>query len=150
MSHITETIDVQVPLRTAYDQWTQFESFPHFMEGVEEVRQLTDTTNRWRVEVGGATREFTTEIVRQEPDSVIAWRTVAGETGHQGVVRFQPIDTDLTRVELDMDVEPDGFVEQAGDKLGFVSRRVKGDMRRFKEFIEARGAETGAWRGSVN
>lgn len=149
MSHITETIDVNVPLRTAYDQWTQFEQFPQFMEGVESVSQITDTTNRWRVEVGGATREFTTRIVQQQPDSMIAWQTVEGDTGHAGVVSFQPVGTGATRVELDMDVEPDGFVEQAGDKLGFISRRVKGDMKRFKEFIESRGSETGAWRGQV-
>lgn len=150
MSHITEAVEVQVPLQTAYDQWTQFESFPEFMEGVESVTQETDITNRWRVEVGGATREFTTQVVQQEPDSLIAWQTVAGETGHSGVVTFHPLSADLTRVELNMDVEPDGFVEQIGDKLGFISRRVKGDMLRFKEFIEGRGTETGAWRGTVS
>ena len=150
MSHITEAVEVQVPLQTAYDQWTQFESFPEFMEGVESVTQETDITNRWRVEVGGATREFTTQVVQQEPDSLIAWQTVAGETGHSGVVTFHPLAADLTRVELNMDVEPDGFVEQVGDKLGFISRRVKGDMLRFKEFIERRGSETGAWRGTVS
>lgn len=149
MSHITESVEVQVPLQTAYDQWTQFESFPEFMEGVQDVTQLTDRTNRWRVEVGGATREFTTEIVQQEPDSLIAWKTVEGDTGHSGVVTFHPLDTGMTRVELDMDVEPEGFIEQAGDKLGFINRRVKGDMQRFKDFIEARGSETGAWRGEV-
>lgn len=150
MSHITETVEVNVPLQTAYDQWTQFESFPEFMEGVESITQVTDTTNRWRVEVGGATREFTTQIVQQQPDSLIAWQTVEGDTGHSGVVTFHPMSTEVTRVDLDMDVEPEGFVEQVGDKMGFISRRVKGDMERFKEFIERRGTETGAWRGSVS
>jgi uncharacterized membrane protein len=149
MSNIKESVDVDVPVRTAYDQWTQFESFPSFMEGVESVVQLTDTTNRWKVEVGGATREFTTEIAEQEPDMRIAWRTIDGDSGHAGVVTFHKLTDTTTRVNLDMDVEPEGFVEQLGDKLGFISRRVKGDMARFKEFIESRGSETGAWRGTV-
>lgn len=149
MSNIKQSVDVEVPIRVAYDQWTQFETFPQFMEGVESIEQVTDTTNRWNVEVGGVTRSFTTEIVEQEPDMRVAWKTVEGETGHAGVVTFHRLSDTTTRVNLDMDVEPEGFVEQAGDKLGFISRRVKGDMQRFKEFIEARGAETGAWRGSV-
>jgi uncharacterized membrane protein len=149
MSNIKESVDVDVPIRVAYDQWTQFESFPEFMEGVESVEQLTDTTNQWTVEVGGATRRFTTEIVEQAPEMRIAWRTIGGDTGHAGVVTFHKLDDSRTRVNLDMDVEPDGFVEQVGDKLGFVSRRVKGDMQRFKQFIESRGSETGAWRGTV-
>jgi len=149
MSNISESIDVDVPVRTAYDQWTQFETFPQFMEGVVSIDQITDTTNRWKVEVGGATREFTTEIVQQEPDMRIAWTTVAGETGHAGVVTFHRLSDTSCRVHLDMDIEPEGFVEQIGDKLGFVSRRVKGDMKSFKEFIEGRGDETGAWRGTV-
>ena len=149
MSNISESIDVDVPVRTAYDQWTQFETFPQFMEGVVSIDQITDTTNRWKVEVGGATREFTTEIVQQEPDMRIAWTTVAGETGHAGVVTFHRLSDTRCRVHLDMDIEPEGFVEQIGDKLGFVSRRVKGDMKSFKEFIEGRGDETGAWRGTV-
>ena len=149
MSHIKESVDVDVPVRVAYDQWTQFESFPQFMEGVESITQLTDTTNRWKVEVGGATREFTTEITEQEPDMRIAWRTIDGDTGHAGVVTFHHLSDTTTRVNLDMDVEPEGFVEQLGDKLGFISRRVHGDMERFKTFIESRGHETGAWRGQV-
>jgi uncharacterized membrane protein len=149
MSNIKESIDVDVPVRVAYDQWTQFESFPQFMEGVESITQLTETTNRWKVEVGGATREFTTEITEQEPDMRIAWRTIDGDTGHAGVVTFHHLSDTSTRVNLDMDVEPEGFIEQVGDKLGFISRRVAGDMKRFKEFIESQGSETGAWRGQV-
>ena len=149
MSNIKESVDVDVPVRVAYDQWTQFETFPQFMEGVESIEQLTDTTNRWKVEVGGATREFTTEITEQEPDMRIAWRTIDGQTGHAGVVTFHHLSDSTTRVNLDMDVEPEGFIEQVGDKLGFVSRRVAGDMKRFKEYIESRQSETGAWRGTV-
>ena len=149
MSNIKQSVDVDVPVRTAYDQWTQFETFPQFMEGVESITQLSSTTNEWTVEVGGATRRFTTEIVQQEPDMRIAWRTIDGDTGHAGVVTFHKLSDTTTRVNLDMDVEPEGFIEQVGDKLGFISRRVKGDMERFKEFIEGRGVETGAWRGTV-
>jgi uncharacterized membrane protein len=149
MSNVKESIDVDVPVTTAYDQWTQFESFPQFMEGVESIEQLDDTHNAWTVEVGGATRRFTTEIVEQEPDMRVAWRTVGGDTGHAGVVTFHKLTDTSTRVNLDMEVEPEGFVEQVGDKLGFISRRAKGDMKRFKEFIESRGHETGAWRGRV-
>ena len=149
MSNIKQSVDVDVPVRTAYDQWTQFETFPQFMEGVESITQLSSTTNEWTVEVGGATRRFTTEIVQPEPDMRIAWRTVDGDTGHAGVVTFHKLSDTTTRVNLDMDVEPEGFIEQVGDKLGFISRRVKGDMERFKEFIEGRGVETGAWRGTV-
>ena len=149
MSTISESIDVDVPVTTAYNQWTQFASFPEFMEGVESVVQETDTRNRWSVEVGGATRTFVTEIAEQHPDERIAWRTVDGDTGHAGVVTFHKMSPTTTRVHLEMDVEPEGFVEQVGDKLGFISRRAKGDMERFKEFIESRGSETGAWRGDV-
>ena len=119
------------------------------MEGVESIEQVSDTRNRWTVEVGGATRTFTTEISEQLPDERVAWTTVDGDTGHAGVVTFHYLDDTRTRVNLDMDVEPEGFVEQVGDKLGFIDRRAKGDMKRFKEFIEARGHETGEWRGTV-
>lgn len=149
MSTITASVDVEVPVRTAYDQWTQFESFPNFMQGVESVQQVTDSRNRWTVEVGGATRNFETEIVEQVPDQRIAWTTVAGDTGHAGVVSFEPAGSSTCRVNLVMEVEPEGFVEQVGDKLGFISRRVEGDMKRFKEFVEDRGRETGAWRGTI-
>ena len=149
MSNIRGSVDVEVPVRVAYDQWTQFETFPKFMEGVTSVEQVTDTTNRWTVEVGGAQRSFVTEITEQTPDARIAWHTLSGETGHAGVVTFHHLSDSTCRVNLDMEIEPDGFVEQAGDKLGFISRRVQGDMERFKTFIEAAGHETGAWRGTV-
>jgi len=149
MGNISESVDVDVPVSVAYNQWTQFESFPEFMEGVESIEQLNDTRSRWTVEMGGATRTFTTEISEQLPDQRVAWTTVEGDTGHAGVVTFHHLDDTHTRVKLDMDVEPEGFVEQVGDKLGFIDRRAKGDMKRFKEFIEARGHETGEWRGTV-
>lgn len=149
MSNIKGSIDVDVPVRVAYNQWTQFESFPQFMEGVTSMEQLTDTRNRWTVEVGGATRTFETEITEQSPDQRIAWHTVDGDVGHAGVVTFHHLEEGKSRVNLDMQVEPEGFIEQVGDKLGFVSRRVHGDMERFKEFIESKGRESGAWRGTV-
>jgi uncharacterized membrane protein len=149
MSIVDETIEVNVPVRTAYDQWTQFESFPHFMEGVEEVRQLTDTRTHWRTEIGGVTREFDAEITEQVPDQRIAWRAVEGPD-QGGVVTFDAPDPNRTRILLELDYDPEGAIEQAGDKLGVVKRRVKGDLERFKEFIESRGVETGAWRGEVH
>jgi uncharacterized membrane protein len=150
MSNITETIDVDVPVRTAYNQWTQFESFPQFMEGVTRIEQLSDRRNRWTVEIAGAERQFTTEITEQTPDQRVAWTTIEGDSGHAGAVSFHHLDDNTCRVHLDMDFDPQGLVEQAGDKLGIVSRRVKADLARFKEFIEGRGAESGAWRGTVD
>jgi uncharacterized membrane protein len=149
MSVVDETIEVNVPVRTAYDQWTQFESFPHFMEGVEEVRQLTDTRTHWRTEISGVKREFDAEITEQVPDQRIAWRAVEGPD-QGGVVTFDAPDPNRTRILLELDYDPEGAIEQAGDKLGVVKRRVKGDLERFKEFIESRGVETGAWRGEVH
>ncbi|MFJ9797558.1 SRPBCC family protein [Streptomyces sp. NPDC101145] len=147
MSKVKETVEVEVPVRTAYNQWTQFEEFPNFMEGVEEVRQLDDRHNHWTTKIGGVRREFDTEIVDQLPDERIAWRTVGGDTQQKGVVSFQRVDDTHTRVELVMDVEPSGAAEKAADMTGTIDRRVKGDMRRFKEYIESRGGESGAWRG---
>ena len=149
MSNVTESVDVNVPIAVAYDQWTQFESFPEFMEGVESVTQLDDTRNQWRVEVGGATREFETRITEQQPEERIAWTTVGGEVQQAGVVTFHKIDDTTTRVTIQMDWDPQGLTEKAGAALGVDDRRVKGDAERFKEFIESRGASTGAWRGDV-
>ncbi|MET7480274.1 SRPBCC family protein [Streptomyces sp. NPDC005648] len=149
MSTVKEAVEVAVPVRTAYNQWTQFAEFPKFMEGVEEVTQLDDTHNHWTTKIGGVRREFDTEIVDQLPDERIAWRTVGGDTRQMGMVRFQSLDDLHTRVELVMDVDSSGAVEKAADVLGVMDRRVKGDMRRFKEYIEARGGESGSWRGRV-
>ncbi|MFJ5775359.1 SRPBCC family protein [Streptomyces sp. NPDC093094] len=149
MSTVKETVEVDVPLHTAYNQWTQFEQFPHFMEGVEEVRQLDARRNHWTTKIGGVRREFDTEIVDQLADERITWRTTSGDTSQRGSVRFERVDDTHTRVELVMDMEPSGAAEKAGDLLGTIDRRVKGDMKRFKEFIEERGGESGAWRGRL-
>jgi len=149
MTTIEEGIEVEVPVKTAYNQWTQFEQFPLFMEGVEEVRQVSDTRNHWRAEIAGIEREFDTEITEQRPDERIAWTTVDGPK-QAGVVTFHRLDEGKTKVMLQMEFDPEGIVEQVGDKLGFVTTRVKGDLKRFKDFIETRGGETGAWRGEVD
>ncbi|MGW0818347.1 SRPBCC family protein [Streptomyces viridiviolaceus] len=149
MSTVKETVEVEVPVHTAYNQWTQFEEFPNFMEGVEEITQLDDRHNHWTTKIGGTRREFDTEIVDQLPDERITWRTTSGDVQQKGTVRFQRVDDTHTRVELVMDVEPSGVAEKAADMLGTIDRRVKGDMRRFKDFIEQRGDESGAWRGRI-
>ncbi|MDQ0597185.1 putative membrane protein [Streptomyces canus] len=149
MSTVKESVDVEVPVRTAYNQWTQFEEFPQFMEGVEEVRQLDDKHNHWTTKIGGVRREFDTEIVDQLADDRITWRVVEGDVRQRGTVRFQELDPTHTRVELTMDVEPSGVAEKSADLLGVLDRRIKGDMRRFKDYIEHRGGETGAWRGRI-
>ncbi|GHF05532.1 cyclase [Amycolatopsis deserti] len=150
MSTITESVDVNVDVRTAYNQWTQFESFPQFMEGVEEIRQLDDTHTHWVTKIGGAKREFDATITEQHPDERVAWRSDSGPS-HAGVITFHRLDDHKTRVTAQMDIDPEGFVEQTADKLGILDRRVHGDMERFKAFIEKRGGqETGAWRGDVD
>lgn len=149
MSTVKETMDVRVPVHTAYNQWTQLEEFPHFMEGVEKITQIDDRHSRWTTNVGGVRREFDTEIVDQLPDDRIAWRTTTGDTRQKGLVKFEPLDEAHTRVELVMEVEPTGAAEKAADLTGTIDRRIKGDMQRFKEYIERRGAETGAWRGRI-
>jgi uncharacterized membrane protein len=149
MSSIEQSIEVQVPVRTAYNQWTQFEDFPHFMEGVKEIKQLDDTSLHWTVEIAGQVREFDAKITEQNPDERIAWTTIDGP--HQaGVVTFHRIAENQTKVMLQMEFEPEGIVEKAGAALGVVDSRVKGDLERFKSFIESRGQETGAWRGEVD
>src|SRR5438105_2900542 len=148
MSTIEESIDVHVRVTTAYNQWTQFEEFPRFMEGVEEVRQLDDVTTHWKTEIAGQQREFDARITEQHPDQRIAWRSTEGAT-QAGVVTFHRLGDDETRVMLQLEFEPEGIAETVGDKMGFVKRRTKGDLARFKDYIEARGRETGAWRGDV-
>lgn len=147
MSTIEKSVVVDVPVRTVYDQWTQFESFPRFMEGVESVQQLDDKRVHWKAEIAGVVREWDAEIVDQAPDQQITWRAVDG-TANQGTVQFAPADAG-TRVTVRLDYQPEGLVEKAGDLLNFVERRVGDDLDRFKEFIETRGTETGQWRGEV-
>jgi uncharacterized membrane protein len=148
MSTIEKFIEVNVPVTIAYNQWTQFEQFPRFMEGVEEVRQIGDRDLQWRVNIGGKRKEFETELTEQLPDQRIAWRTRGG-TENAGVVTFHRPSDETTRIMLQMEYEPEGLVEKTGDLLGVASRGVQGDLNRFKEFIERRGAETGEWRGTM-
>jgi uncharacterized membrane protein len=148
MADITETIDVDVPVTTAYNQWTQFETFPQFMDGVDEVTQKTDTLTHWKISIGGVKREFDAEVTEQTPDQRVAWRAVDG-TKHAGVVTFHKLDDTKTRVTLQLDTKPEGMVEKVGDAIGLTNLNAKGDLKRFKQFIESRGSETGAWRGDV-
>lgn len=148
MATIEKWINVDVPVKIAYDQWTQFESFPQFMEGVEEVRQIGDTDLQWRVNIGGKIKEFETEITEQIPEKRIAWKTRGG-TENAGVVTFHRIGDAVTRIMLQMEYEPEGVVEKVGDLLGAVSRRVQGDLDRFKERVERFGATGEGWRGTI-
>jgi uncharacterized membrane protein len=148
MSTIEESIDVAVPVRTAYDQWTQFEEFPRFMEGVESVKQVDDTHLHWEAEIAGVHRAWDAEITEQHPDERVAWRATSG-TKNAGVVTFHRLDEGKTRIMLQLEVEPDDLTEKIGDHLGFIRRRATGDLGRFKDMIEARGAATGGWRGDV-
>lgn len=149
MSTIATSIEVNVPVRTAYNQWTQFEEFPHFMEGIKEVQQLDDRHLRWKAEIGGRVKEWETEITEQMPDNRIAWKSTSGPM-NEGVVTFMPVSDTKSTIHLNVAYETEGVVETMGDELGLVvSSRVKSDLERFKTFIESRGGETGAWRGSV-
>lgn len=148
MAKIEQSVDVNVPVGTAYNQWTQFEEFPRFMEGVKEVRQLDDQRLEWTAEIGGNEETWTAEISEQTPDERIAWHAIGGKT-NAGVVTFHRIDDDTTRVMLQMEWEPEGAVQQTGAALGLDDRQVKGDLERFKEYIESSAAESGAWRGEV-
>ena len=149
MSSVLHTVDVAVPVQRAYNQWTQFESFPHFMSGVESVTQVDDTHLHWKVKVGGQEREFDAEITEQHPDERVAWRSTDGTT-HGGVVTFHRIDADNSRVTAQIDWQPEGLTEKVGAMVGADDRQVKADLQRFKEFIESQGHETGAWRGEVD
>ena len=150
MPKIQDSIEVQAPVRRAYNQWTQFEEFPKFMEGIQSVRQLDDTHVQWVAEIHGKTSRWTSEITEQQPDKKVAWKTIDGEIKNDGVVSFEQIAGGQTRVNVQMDVEGDSTAENvAGDFLGVVKRQVRGDLERFKQLIENREEETGAWRGEV-
>lgn len=149
MTTVEESIDVAVPVTTAYNQWTQFESFPHFMGGVVSITQLTDTTNHWVTKIGGVEREFDTEITEQHPDERVAWKSIDGTT-HAGVVTFHRLSETDTRVTVQLDWAPETLVEKIGSAVGADDRQVKSDLTRFKEFVENRGSETGSWRGNVD
>ena len=148
MARVEESIEVNVPVSTAYNQWTQFEEFPEFMEGVESLKQIDDTHLRWVAEIGGQRHEWTAEIVEQKPDKMVAWRALEGHD-NSGTVTFEPLDQNRTRINVVMEHETEGLTETLGSALGADSRRVKGDLERFKELVESRGVETGAWRGEV-
>ena len=150
MPKVDDSIDVKVPVQQAYNQWTQFEEFPKFMEGIQSVQQLDDGHVKWVAEVRGETREWTTEITEQLPDEKIAWKTIGGEVKNDGVVTFEQVGDAHTRINVQMDVEGESSAENvAGDLLGVVKSQVRGDLERFKQLIESRGEETGAWRGEV-
>jgi uncharacterized membrane protein len=148
MARIEESIDVEVPVQTAYNQWTQFEEFPQFMEGIESVTQIDDTHLHWVAEFGGHREEWDAEVTEQHPDHRVAWTSKGGK-GNAGVVTFHRIDDNVTRVMVQMDWEPEGITEKIGAALGMDDRRVQGDLGRFKELIEQRGSESGGWRGEV-
>ncbi|MEW6156404.1 MAG: SRPBCC family protein [Verrucomicrobiota bacterium] len=149
MESIEKCIEVDVPVTTAYNQWTQFEEFPEFMEGVKSVKQLDDKRLHWCAEIGGKEKEWDAEIFEQIPDQRIAWRSMSGAF-NSGMVNFESLGPDRCRVHLKLNYDPSGFMENMADALGVVSRRVEGDLKRFKEFIESRGGETGAWRGEIH
>jgi uncharacterized membrane protein len=149
VASVKKTIEVSAPIREVYNQWTQFESFPHFMEGVEEVRQLDDKRLHWRAKVGGKEEEWDAEITEQIPDARIAWRSTSGRP-NAGVVDFHRLSDGQTQVSLQLDAEPQGVVEKVGDALGVLDRQVQGDLERFRDYISERGTATGAWRGEVD
>jgi uncharacterized membrane protein len=149
MEHVEKTVEVDRPLNTVYNQWTQFEDFPYFMEGVKEVRQLDDTHLHWRAVIWGKEKEWDAEITEQEPDKRISWKSVSGAP-NAGTVRFEPAGPQRTRVRLVMAYEPEGAIENAGDALGLFSARVQQSVDDFKKFIENRTEETGAWRGAID
>lgn len=149
MNTVEKSIVVNVPVRTAYNQWTQFEEFPQFMEGVESVRQQGDAHTHWRANIAGKDVEWDADITEQTPDQRVSWRSTTG-AHNAGTVSFQSEGSDSTRVTLRLEYEPEGFFENIGSALGFVDSRVEGDLERFKTFIESRGSETGAWRGEIH
>jgi uncharacterized membrane protein len=149
MATVEESVEVDVPVRTAYNQWTQFEEFPRFMSGVESVTQLDETHLRWIAEIGGQRRTWQAEITEQQPDERIAWKATDGKN-NAGVVTFHRLDDNRCKVMVQLDWEPEGMVESLGATAGQDDRQVKGDLARFKELIESRGSETGAWRGEVD
>jgi uncharacterized membrane protein len=149
MSTVTDTVDVHVPVHAAYNQWTQFESFPQFMSGVESIRQVDDRRTHWVTKVGGVRREFDAEITEQRPDERIAWKSVEGDTKHAGVVTFDRLGDQDTRVTVQLDWQPEGVVEKVGSAVGVDERVVKADTQRFKQFIEKQNGPTGQSRGNI-
>ena len=149
MSQIQQSVDVDVPVSVAYNQWTQFESFPHFMSGVESITQVDDTRNHWVTSIAGVEREFDTEITEQHPDERIAWRSVGGDVEQAGVVTFHGLSDTSTRVMIQIDWQPSGVVEKVGSAINVDELQVKRDAERFKKFIESQSQATGSWRGDI-
>jgi uncharacterized membrane protein len=150
MERIEKTIEVDRPIRTVYNQWTQFEEFPRFMEGVKEVRQIDDTHVHWRADIWGKEKEWDAEITEQVPDEKIGWKSISGDAPNAGTVRFEPLGPGRTRVRLTMAYEPQGMAENIGDTLGLLGNRVQGSVTNFKQYIERRPMEDGGWRGTVH
>ena len=148
-TQVEKTIEVDVPVNIAYNQWTQFADFPQFMSGVDEVRQISDSMTHWIAQIGGIRREWDAAILEQVPDSKVAWAAITGAT-NAGAVYFQPLGSARTLVRLNLEYEPEGLVEKVGEFLNVVQRQAEGDLERFKQFIESRGTATGGWRGAVN
>jgi len=149
MSRIEESIEINVPVRAAYNQWTQFEEFPRYMDGVKQVKQINEKRLHWKAEIAGKEKEWETEITEQLPDQRIAWKSAGGATT-AGVVTFHRLSDSKSKIMLQMEYDPTGFAENIGDAMGLVKHRVIGDLQRFKTYIENRGQETGAWRGTVS
>jgi uncharacterized membrane protein len=149
MATVEKSIVVDVPVRTAYDQWTQFEEFPKFMDGVESVKQLDDKRLHWKAEIFGKRKEWDAEILEQTPDRIISWKSTSGARNN-GTVTFMDQGAGTTRIDIRIDYEPEDPMDTVGDLLGVLDRRVDGDLHRFKEFIEGRGQPTGAWRGEIH
>jgi uncharacterized membrane protein len=149
MPRFEDSIDVDVTVRVAYDQWTQFEDFPRFMEGVTRVVQLDDSTLEWTATIAGQEKVWTAVITDQTPDTRVAWKSTSGAE-NAGTVLFASIGPSRTRVTLKIDADPEGLVETVGANLGFLERQVKGDLERFKQYVESRGTPTGAWRGEIH
>lgn len=147
--HIEKSIEVDAPLKNVYNQWTQFQEFPKFMQGIEQVQQLDNKRLHWVAEIGGKRKEWDAEIFEQVPDQKIAWRSTSG-AANAGIVSFQPVAANRTQVTVRMEYEPEGAIEHLGAAMGAVGTRIEGDLKRFRDFIQSRIKETGAWRGEIH
>jgi len=150
MTQVIESVDVDVPVTVAYNQWTQFESFPHFLSFVERIDQTDDTHSHWKVKIAGAEREFDTVITEQHPDERVAWKSTGGEETHAGVVTFHKLSDTSSKVTVQLDWEAEGFLEKVGAVFGVDDAAIKSDLKNFKEFIEKQQSPTGEWRGNVD
>ena len=150
MAQVIESIDVDVPVSTSYNQWTQFESFPRFLDYVDSITQTSDTMTHWVVTIGGQTREFDAEITEQHPDERVAWNSVGGDENHAGVVTFHKLSDTTSRLTVQLDWEPTGLAEKAAATLGIDDHAIKKDLKNFKELIESQGADGVGWRGDVS